>query len=203
MSELPNNAITARSALAHVEADSLSVDSRSLTLTLMPVCGFLMLRAVNDGNDLRTALQKHYDLSLPERLQSQSQDDRCIRWMSPDAWLLSCPENTVENLEQHLRESVSGHVAIVNVSGGYAGFELHGSNARRVLMKSTGYDVHPDNFQAGKVVNTVFAKAQVTLRCVQDNHYEILVRRSFADYLWLWLQRAGKEYAMVTRATTA
>jgi sarcosine oxidase subunit gamma len=103
-------------------------------------------------------------------------------------------------LEQNLRESLNAHVAIVDVSGGYTRLELTGADVRLVLRKSTGYDVHPENFPPGKVVNTIFAKAQATLRCMAEDQYEILVRRSYSDYLWLWLQRAGKEYAMVARS---
>ncbi len=73
---------------------------------------------------------------------------------------------------------------------------LSGENALNVLKKSTAYDVHAENFGPGKVVNTVMAKAQVTLRAKSDGCFEIIVRRSFADYLWLWLQRAGKEYGL-------
>ena len=85
--------------------------------------------------------------------------------------------------------------------------ELSGSDARSVLMKSTGYDTHPDHFGVGKVVNTTFAKAQVTMRVVElsesDARYELVVRRSFSDYLWLWLQRAGAEYGMQAVAARA
>jgi len=87
-------------------------------------------------------------------------------------------------------------MAMVNVSGGFSVLELQGANANDVLKKSTGYDVHPSNFMPGKVVNTVFAKAQVTMRCIDTDHYELIVRRSFADYLWHWIQVASAEYGL-------
>ena len=33
---------------------------------------------------------------------------------------------------------------------------------------------------------------------VHNNAFELLVRRSFADYVFLWIQRAGKEYGVST-----
>ena len=121
----------------------------------------------------------------------------CVRWVAPDEWLLSCELHDAFNIEQQLRDSLSGKsVAIVNVSGGFTTLVLQGEHALDVLRKSTAYDVHPDNFNAGKVVNTVFAKTQVTLRCIAVNQYELIVRRSFADYVWHWLQVVSAEYGL-------
>lgn len=53
---------------------------------------------------------------------------------------------------------------MVNVSGGQSLLELRGPNVREVLMKSTSYDVHPNNFPVGKAVGTVFAKSQLVIR---------------------------------------
>lgn len=176
----------------------------SVTLEEAPVTGILVLRANSAGDQLGKALGSVLQLDLPGRLASQSEGERyCIRWMSPDEWLLTCPLHEAFDVETRLRAAVDGHIAIVNVSGGYGLLTLSGKNALNVLKKSTAYDVHSDNFGAGKVVNTVMAKAQVTLRAKPDGCYEIIVRRSFADYLWLWLQRAGKEYGLEAFSATA
>lgn len=192
----------ARTPLAHASGARADANGSQPVLTLLerPVSGLLTLRAVNDAKNLSDALHSCCQVHLPGRLESQMAGKYCVRWMSPDEWLLSCPLAEAFSIEQNLRESVGGHIAVVNVSGGYSILELKGPDARYVLMKSTGYDVHPDHFSSGKVVNTVFAKSQVTLRALADNHYEIVVRRSYSDYLWMWLQRAGKEYGMVFQA---
>ncbi|NND91205.1 MAG: sarcosine oxidase subunit gamma [Granulosicoccus sp.] len=167
----------------------------ALSLEEKPVTGLLTLRAGAHRESLATALSATLGLVLPERLSSESAGNEvCVRWMSPDEWLLSCPLQDAFDLECRLRSAIDGHIAIVNVSGGYSILNLSGSAAQNVLKKSTAYDVHPDNFMPGKVVNTLMAKAQVVLRCVESDRYEIIVRRSFADYLWLWLQRAGREH---------
>lgn len=170
----------------------------TVSLEEAPVTGLLVIRARDDQDSLGSALSSVVQLDLPQRLSShQSEDARyCIRWMSPDEWLLSCPLMEAFDLEQRLRESIDGSIAIVNVSGGYGLLTLTGADALSLLKKSTAYDVHPVNFCEGKVVNTMLAKAQVTLRVVAAERYEILVRRSLADYLWLWLQRAGSEFGL-------
>ena len=168
----------------------------SVDLIEHPVIGLLTVRARTATGELDEALTKRLSMSLPDRLGTDTADNYCIRWMSPDEWLLSCPLDEAYTIEKDLRSLVSGSIAIVNVSGGYSVLEIHGPDAINVLKKSTAYDVSSRNFGVGKVVNTSFAKTQVTLRAIQLDHFEVVVRRSFADYMWLWLQRAGKEYGL-------
>ena len=73
-------------------------------------------------------------------------------------------------------------------------------NGRDVLMKSTSYDVHPDNFPVGKAVGTVFAKSQLVIRHTAEDTWELLIRRSFSDYWWLWLQDASAEFGLSVQA---
>lgn len=170
--------------------------------------GFLSLRARPSAREtLSGALHTVAGLSLPTRLRGvyPVQPDAAsmaIRWMSPDEWLLSAPAASLAGIERDVRQRVSGGIAIVNVSGNHVGLILEGADARAVLMKSTGYDVHADHFLPGKVVNTTFAKAGVTLGCLGGERFELLVRRSLADYLWVWLQNAALEFGLDTGTET-
>jgi len=181
------------------------LQASSLTLIEQAVDGLLLLRANTGAAALSAALQSRCGLARSERLKSTEHARYCVRWMSPDCWLLSCPLEEAFEIETALRDAVNEPIAIVNVSGGYSVLHLCGADAQHVLMKSTGYDTHPEHFVEGKVVNTTFAKAQVTLRAIsvdEDNaRYEIVVRRSFADYMLTWLQRAGQEYGLKCLAT--
>ena len=49
----------------------------------------------------------------------------------------------------------------------------------------------PHGLPVGKVVGTGFAKTNVLLRRIETERVELVVRRSYADYLWTWLQRAA------------
>jgi sarcosine oxidase subunit gamma len=205
MDQFPNAAAVSGSNVAqtpmqHV-ADAIktrrpTAAKTSVTLAEMELTGLLVLRANASRDALSEALNKVAGIALPETLKSTEAGAYCARWMTPDEWLLSCPNIETFDIEKSLRAAVDGHLAIVNNTGGYSVMQLSGSDARNVLKKSTVYDVSPENLQPGKVVNTTLAKAQVTLRALPDNAFEIVVRRSFADYVWLWLQRAGREYNM-------
>jgi sarcosine oxidase subunit gamma len=72
---------------------------------------------------------------------------------------------------------------------------LLGAAARRLLTKGCTLDLHPGVFGPGQCAQTGLAKAGVLIRPLPDNSgYDLIVRRSFADYLWQWLLRAGREY---------
>jgi len=159
--------------------------------------GLFTLRASGDAAVLNKALEQHLGLTLPERLSFNQRDDHALYWMTPDEWLLSCPYKSLVQLEADLQSAVkTHHVALVDVSSAYCQFSLGGERAIDLLKKSTGYDVHPRNLPIGKVVNTTFAKTQVTLAATDQQTYRLLVRRSFADYLWLWLQRSSKDHGL-------
>ncbi len=192
------------SALEHANMKSLAVKTATglgVTLVELPVTGMLVLRARDDKPALAAALKSSLQLDLPNVLASNVVVDNgksyCARWIAPDEWLLSCPLQDAFEIEQNIRTAAgASSIAIVNVSGGFTTIMLSGNNANDVLKKSVTYDVHPSHFTVGKVVNTVFSKAQVTMRCLDTNHYEFIVRRSFADYVWLWLQVASAEYGI-------
>jgi len=189
----------ARSALAAAplpKAAGANSEGAGLVLKELPLCGLLTLRAHSENASLSKALKNVLKLDLPEALQADQHGLHCVRWMSPDEWLISCPIESALDVESSLREALSGHVALVNVSCGYQCLELSGSDVLTVLQKSTAYDVHPMNFTVGKVVNTTFAKTQITLRCVDAGRYEVIVRRSFAHYLLQWLSEASREHGL-------
>ena len=64
-----------------------------------------------------------------------------------------------------------------------------------MLAKGCPLDLHPLVFRPGDCAQTLLAKANIIIRCVDDSSsYELIVRRSFADYAALWLHDAALEY---------
>jgi sarcosine oxidase subunit gamma len=67
---------------------------------------------------------------------------------------------------------------------------------REVLAKDCPLDLHPRAFGAGRCAQTRLAKAAVLLRPLAGDAIEIIVRRSFTDYFWLWLQEACRDLGL-------
>lgn len=196
----PGSDAKAESPLHHADLSSLVGKGRKnpgVTLREKKFLGHLTIRG--DGHDpaFASGVFKAIGLELPVALTVVANGDMSLQWLGPDEWLLIVPGGQEVAVENALREALEGqHIQVVNVSGGQTLLVLEGPKVRDVLMKSTSYDVHPNNFPVGKAVGTVFAKSQLVIRRTGEETWELLIRRSFSDYWWLWLQDASAEYGL-------
>lgn len=197
----PEAAVPAESPLAYAyqRSGAPAPTARSrVVLRERPMRGHLILRG--GAIVLDEAVREVLGISLPGQPQGLVVDasgERSVQWLSPDEWLVIVPGGEEFALENRLREALGdAHFAITDVSGGQTLVELEGEAARELLMKSVIYDVHPHHFPVGKGVTTVFAKATVILRRPSESRWELVVRRSFADYTYRWLLDAGEEYGI-------
>ena len=200
----PSADVKAQTPLHHADLASLVGKGRQnagVTLREKKFLGHLTLRGDGHNPAFAAGVQKALGLELPVALTVVADGETSLQWVGPDEWLLIVPGGQELEAEQKLRTALEGqHIQVVNVSGGQTLLELRGPNVRDVLMKSTSYDVHPNNFPVGKAVGTVFAKSQLVIRRTAEDTWELMIRRSFADYWWLWLQDASAEYGLTIEA---
>ena len=200
----PDPGAKAESSLHHTDLSRLIGKGRQnpgVTVREKKLLGHLTLRGDAKDPAFAEGVHKALGLELPVALSLVAKGDSSLQWMGPDEWLLIVPGGQEFAAEQALRAALAGlHISVVNVSGGQQLLELSGPKVREVLMKSTSYDVHPDNFPVGKAVGTVFAKSQLVIRHTAEDTWELLIRRSFSDYWWLWLQDAAAEYGLSVEA---
>jgi sarcosine oxidase subunit gamma len=127
-------------------------------------------------------------------LVAVSTDVCTIRWLSPDEWLITVPPGAAFGLETAFRATMPGHYSLVNGSGGLTVFQVTGPSVVDLLKKCVSVDIHLSVFPVNKVVSTNFAKATCVLHRTTDDAFELIVRRSFADYIWRWLSDAADEF---------
>jgi sarcosine oxidase subunit gamma len=113
-------------------------------------------------------------------------------WLSPDEWMLVGPRDRTTELTAALDEALAGiRSQVVTSSGGFTQILVSGRDAERALGHCTVYDVA--KLADGCVVGTTFGRSSVYLRR-EGNRFCLLVRRSFADYIWRFLERAASPY---------
>ena len=83
------------------------------------------------------------------------------------------------------------HSQVLDNSGGYTSVRLQGKQAVDVLQHCTVYNLH--ELTPNKVVGTTFGKTSVIIYRV-DNGFYLVLRRSFADYIWRYLEQAATPY---------
>ena len=128
--------------------------------------------------------------------------DRTLFWLGPDEWLAVFGEGERKRVIADLRKALAPrHAALVDQSHARAILSVAGPRARLVLQKGCPLDLHPSRFRAGACAQSKFARCQVLLHQSDDAPaYDLYVPRSFARYLWAWLEDAAAEYGLAIEA---
>ncbi|NTY38176.1 MULTISPECIES: sarcosine oxidase subunit gamma [Burkholderia cepacia complex] len=107
-----------------------------------------------------------------------------VLWLGPDEWLVRSNGPVQAGvLEAKLAEAVQGtYSAAVDVGSGYTVVEISGERVRDVLARGCPLDLHPRAFKPGQCAQSHYFKASIVLIPTGDDAYEIVLRRSFADY---------------------
>jgi sarcosine oxidase subunit gamma len=189
--------VLSRAALAH------ALRPRGVRLGERLGLGKIDLRGDPHDRSFMTAVGRVLDLLLPgEPCGSARKGQLAALWLGPDQWLLTCPRDEVGSLLSALRDALADvHSAITDVSDARIALRVAGPSARDVLAKGCPLDLHPRAFAAGSCAQSLLAKASVLIHLVDDDQtrgpaFDVYVARSFAHYLWMWLEDAGREYGV-------
>ncbi|RDJ97265.1 sarcosine oxidase subunit gamma [Paraburkholderia lacunae] len=105
-------------------------------------------------------------------------------WLGPDEWLVRSTEPVQTGaLGAKLAEALQGtYSAAVDVGSGSTVVEISGECVREVLSRGCPLDLHPRLFGEGQCAQSHYFKASIVLIPSGRDTFEIVVRRSFADY---------------------
>jgi sarcosine oxidase subunit gamma len=204
MDQVPGPEVQGQSPLHHADLDSLAKvgpKQGGVHLREHKLLGHLTLRLNPENDDQLAAAERVLGVALPlQPLTSVENGSYSVRWMSPDEWLILVPGLEAFDVESKFRDEMGGHYSLVNSSGGSTVLELSGPDVVELLKRCTPIDLPPKRFPVGKVVSTVFAKSSAIIRRTGEQRFELVIRRSFSDYIWLWLQETSREFGLVVKA---
>ena len=104
-------------------------------------------------------------------------------WLGPDEWLIRSTEARKPELEGKLRAALGTLFAsAVDVGSGYTVVEASGDRVRDVIARGCPLDLHPQVLQPGQCAQSHYFKASIVLIPTAYDAFELVVRRSFADY---------------------
>ena len=156
--------------------------------------GYLNLRARSDDTGLLAASLKVLGCEPPTTANTviESGDYR-IYWLGPDEWLVVTPAGQQDRVKKELLAALDGvFCSVVDNSSGLTMLHVTGDNAAALLATDCPFDLHPREFKPGQCAQTRLARAGMTISPLADSAgFEVIIRRSFADYLLLWLQNAA------------
>jgi sarcosine oxidase subunit gamma len=108
-------------------------------------------------------------------------------------WLISEPEG--RDLAAHLRASLPESAAVTGLSHARVCLRLSGRDARTLLGKGCGIDIHPDAFrpETSRMTSLFHCAALIDCRSAEPV-YDIYVHRSYAVHLFEMLLDGALEF---------
>jgi sarcosine oxidase, subunit gamma len=195
-----------QSALAHLGLNARNIPDETVGVELseLAASGNIGLRLDASNKKIRDAAQKALGFALPvEPNTVTSKGKKQALWLGPDEWLLTMPADQTTKLQAALSKALEGHhAAVFDVSDSRLTLSLSGVNARDVIKKGCGLDLHPRTFGPGQCAQSTLSMAHVLIHQTAETKktkaatYHLYVHRSFAQYLWTWLEDACDEYGV-------
>ncbi len=185
-------------ALAPKSALTKAPVARGVRISEIQDLGKIDLRGDPSDRAFMSAVGRALDILLPtEPCTSIRQGERSALWLGSDQWLITCPRGETADVIKDLGKALGAvHAAVTDVSAGRILFRLSGANAREVLAKGCPLDLHDRVVKPGYVAGSILAKITALIHLQDEGRIDLYVGRSFADYLWAWLENAGLEYGV-------
>jgi sarcosine oxidase, subunit gamma len=168
--------------------------SNDVTLTEQAGLELVNLRGRMQSTRFVTAARDAFGIELPAAPNTVAAGATYTAlWLGLDEWLLRSNDPRPVTAERTLRRLLVGEfAAVVDVSSGYTVLELEGMRGREVLQKGCPLDLHPRVFGVSQCAQSHYFKAGIILRPTASDAYELIVRRSFADYTARMLRDAAE-----------
>lgn len=189
--------LNATSPMVEIDFSQLGTKPEDLSIVEHAFLGHVNIRGSLDNENFTQTTEKVLGAPLPVEANTFVEvGDYTILWLGPNEWLVVTTSDRALGLIDELEASLGDTFSAVNdVSGGNTVLEISGDKAQAVLLKGCPLDLHQSVFSTGQCAQTVIAKTGMTLWQVDDAPiYKLIVRRSFSDYLGLWLIDAAGEY---------
>ncbi len=159
-----------------------------------PFRGYINLRGRAEHTGFIAGVLKVLGVEAPTQANTviEAGENR-IYWLGPDEWLIVTPAGQQDRVKQDLLAALDAvFSSVVDNSSGLTMIHITGANAGALIATDCPLDLHPREFKPGQSAQTRLAKAGMTIAPLADGAgFELIIRRSFADYLLLWLQDAA------------
>lgn len=123
-----------------------------------------------------------------------SSDNYTVFWTSPDEWIVVGGKGKEDEIIKGLQDALSGiSSSVVNVSDYYLNMTLKGSDVVEILEKFMVIDIHDSVFPDGSSTMAKLNKGIVHVHKIKKDEWNLLVRFSFAEYIYDLFDKASKD----------
>ncbi len=196
-----------QSPLAHLGLQGRATPAEAgpdagVRLAELPYRGIIDLRGNSGDLAFLGATERILGVGLPlEACRAAVRSEVTLLWLGPNEWWIVTPEVDDELAEKLGEALAASRAAVTTIGDSRTCIRVAGPRARDLLAKGCPLDLHSSVFQPGHCAQSLMAKADVLIHQIGDDpaegpSYELYVLRSFADYLWRWLEDAAGEYGL-------
>jgi sarcosine oxidase, subunit gamma len=174
---------------------SIKEDKSYTNLEMKEIKPIMKLIIRGKTREFISAIGKNLNMLLPtEANTSSSGENLTAFWLSPDEWLLISNEvvkkdtNTYEvedNLINNIAKTNLG--AITDVSDQFVMISLKGTKVFDLFTTGSPFNFNEFKNKKGSVVQTILSHIDVIIHHKEINEVNLLVRRSFSEHLYSWL----------------
>ncbi|OYO29266.1 sarcosine oxidase subunit gamma [Janthinobacterium sp. PC23-8] len=178
-------------------------DSCGVWMNELGLLGYVIVRGDAQDGAFVKACQTVLGIALPQEPGTVAPFAHGVAlWQAPDEWLLVCARSacqaSIDALEAALQDV---HAQVVDNSGGLTMVYLSGAHQVTLLRHVGVYDF--DALAPGRLASTVCGKATLTVFRHDLQGIFVILRRSFADYVWRLLSKSARPYGLGIAAVKA
>ena len=182
--------------ILHDDNETRQLNESGILISEHSKLGQVNLRGPSTDSLFTTTVKDILDVEIPTEPNTVSSGGKYIvLWLGENEWLVITQEDQQTNLIKQLGNKLNGMSAsITDLSSGQIILRITGPSVRNVLSKGCTLDLHPRSFGVGDCAQTLLAEVGVTMRQIDDiPSFELIVRRSLAEYLCAWLIDAAQK----------
>jgi len=174
---------------------SIKEDKSYVDLEMKEIKPVMKLIIRGKTKNFITAIGKNLNMILPtEANTSTSGEALTALWLSPDEWMLvsnkvvSEDTNTYE-VEDNLINNISkvNLGAVTDVSDQFVMINIKGNKVFDLFATGSPFNFNEFKDKKGSVVQTILSHIDVIIHLTEINEVNLLVRRSFSEHLYSWI----------------
>ena len=169
-----------------------SVDG--MTLAVLPPRGIITIRGDQNAPEFQNWFRSQCNADCPKVAQVVRLPQARMYWQGPDQLLLCCDDH-VGTQDWMVRLSLSRPetpwVSLIETSDYFCSIQIQGRRGFDILRQGSPYDF--SSLQEGQAIFTNFQHGNVLIDYAEKDHMTVMIRASFARYLWDHLVYASNQ----------
>ena len=146
-----------------------------------------------------SAVGKSLNILLPTEANTSTQSDKLTAlWLSPDEWMIFSNEPVDENTNIYETEKILNNNisklnlgAVTDDTDQFVMISLKGNKIYELFQCGSPFNFNDFRNKKGAVTQTILAKIDIIVYNQEKNSVNLLVRRSFSEHLFSWMNDAA------------